>query len=153
MRRKHSINQPVNLKSQDLKQIINYLQDDLDIILSKEQLNQLSEKFINTIDTIDKVYWEVYAETDKNYPYYHKRQGIISKEEYQIIKSNNIKPDTYLDFGELALCTNLYCTFKDIKFTDDAEKINEFYRLEQENNQIMEHINYHIWKSTRDTTY
>ena len=97
-------------------EVLDIIENDLNIKISKKKKQIIYDKFYPDIK--DKIYWS-YRIEDSFY------EGIISKEEYEKIKT--LSPKTKIQFDEIA--NNLYDVgiLEEFYFTEDKNDIRKFY--------------------------
>ena len=97
-------------------EVLDIIKNDLNIKISEKKKQIIYDKIYPDIK--DKIYWS-YRIEDSFY------EGIISKEEYEKIKT--LSPKTNICFGEIA--NNVYDDgiLENFPFTEDKNEIRKFY--------------------------
>jgi hypothetical protein len=98
---------------------IDYVINDLNVEISKENQELVLEKFYPDIE--NKIYWSSHS-SGMEYNFY---EGIITNDEYEILLK--IPPDTSIIFAEIAKFVYDKCKLKDIFFTKDKDKIKKLF--------------------------
>ena len=96
--------------------VLDIIEYDLNIKISKKKKQIIYDKFYPDIK--DKIYWSYRIENS----FY---EGIISKEEYEKIKT--LPPKTNICFGEIAKYVYDDGILENFPFTEDKNEIIKFY--------------------------
>jgi len=96
--------------------VLDIIENDLNIKISKQKKQIIYDKF--DPDIKDKIYWSYRIENS----FY---EGIISKEEYEKIKT--LPPKTDICFGEIAKYVYDEGILENVPFTEDKNEIRKFY--------------------------
>jgi hypothetical protein len=96
--------------------VLDIIENDLNIKISKKKKQIINDKFYPDIK--DKIYWSYRIENS----FY---EGIISKEEYEKIKT--LPPKTNICFGEIAKYVYDDGILENFPFTEDKNEIIKFY--------------------------
>ena len=96
--------------------VLDIIENDLNIKISKKKKQIIYDKFYPDIK--DKIYWSYRIENS----FY---EGIISKEEYEKIKT--LPPKTDICFGEIAKYVYDEGILENVPFTEDKNEISKFY--------------------------
>ena len=96
--------------------VLDIIENDLNIKISKKKKQIIYDKFYPDIK--DKIYWSYRIENS----FY---EGIISKEEYEKIKT--LPPKTNICFGEIAKYVYDDGILENFPFTEDKNEIIKFY--------------------------
>ena len=96
--------------------VLDIIENDLNIKISKKKKQIIYDKFYPDIK--DKIYWSYRIENS----FY---EGIISKEEYEKIKT--LPPKTNICFGEIAKYVYDDGILENFPFTEDKNEIKKFY--------------------------
>jgi hypothetical protein len=96
--------------------VLDIIENDLNIKISKKKKQIIYDKFYPDIK--DEIYWSYRIENS----FY---EGIISKEEYEKIKT--LPPKTNICFGEIAKYVYDDGILENFPFTEDINEIRKFY--------------------------
>ena len=120
------------MKIKELKKVVKFLTDNLQINITEEQKEKLFNEFIKipnkkfyNID--DLILWRCVGECDGNT---YDRQGIINKDFYESVKKQN--KDTLIYLDELAKYYKVTCYLRDFTFYEDKDEIIDFYNSGEE---------------------
>ena len=95
--------------------VLKYLTKNLNIKISKKNKDLVIEKFYPEIK--DKIYWCCHCDYSGFY------EGIISKEEYEKIKT--LPLDTNITFEQITKYEDNECYLEEIEFSDEIDKIKK----------------------------
>ena len=104
--------------------VVSFITDELKIDINEENKKLIVEKFYPDIK--DKLYWSCICDC-------RLYEGIVSKEDYEKIKT--LPPTTNICFAEIAKYVDDECELKYISFTDDINKIKQYYDIEGRNSR------------------
>jgi hypothetical protein len=111
------------------------------INVSKIDKDNIQDKIFEIPDDIDNlVYWDCDAVANERHGNTERRQGIITKEEYQIILKLDKNSDIKLD--EISKYVNMCCYLKDFSFSQDKEIIIDFKNSGNDDFPLMDYIDY-----------
>ena len=103
-----------------IDEIINFITYDLNINITNKDIDLINNKFYPNIN--DYIYWSITIKARHHFSFY---EGIISKEEYDLIKT--LPPNTCIAFPEIEKYVNDDCELNELSFEDDIKKIKELY--------------------------
>ena len=113
-----------------IDKVINFITNELNIEITEKNKELIMDKFYPDIK--NKIYW-FFQIDDEEY------EGMITKEEYDIIKT--VSPETDIYFNGWSK-DGYYCKLKDIEFKYKIDTLKEmydkddYYYIEQQNEQF-----------------
>lgn len=126
------------MKKEDILKVIISLRD-LKVNISKKRIGMCIKSLKNVTKSIENlVYWSCYAEANERHGLEEKREGLITKDEYQRILKLDKSLDIQLD--EISKYVNMCCELNDFYFSDEQDEIIDFYNSGKCDFPLMDYI-------------